>query len=167
MFPKASGFRLWYFQKYLLKRITNQEYLYQCKFSSFENILQDSNKQNYFGNSEDIKLDYSPNIKENGFITYSCKLVTTTAQNSINSTTTSNNTLFETISNSDNSSLKQYIEWHKVIMTIIPILLSLTTLSKKHSTSWFFTNQLLSGFIPLQTDSQYHLEQIKRFKTIV
>jgi hypothetical protein len=24
----------------------------------------------------------------------------------------------------------------------------------------------LSGFIPLQTDSQYHLEQIKRFKTI-
>jgi hypothetical protein len=46
MFLKASGFRLWYFQKYLLKRIT-RKYLYRNKFSSFEN--KTTATQNYFG----------------------------------------------------------------------------------------------------------------------
>jgi hypothetical protein len=59
------------------------------------------------------KLDYSPNIKEKWFYNIQLQASNNNGKNSINSTTTSNNTLFETISNSDNSSLKQYIEWHK------------------------------------------------------
>ena len=111
-----------------------------------------------------IKLDYSPNIKEKWFYNIQLQASNNNGKNSINSTTASNNTLFETISNSDNSSLKQYIEWHKSYNDNHTNTFVVNHAFEKNTPtmSWFTNKPFLSGYITLQTNSQYHLEQIKK-----
>ena len=140
----------------------NQNTYIENTFSSSENRLQDNSNKTTLGIAN-IKLDYSPNIKEKWFYNIQLQASNNNGKNSINSTTASNNTLFETISNSDNSSLKQYIEWHKSYNDNHTNTFVVNHAFEKNTpTMSWFTNQLfLSGFIPLQTDSQYHLEQIK------
>lgn len=141
---------------------TRNEYLQNAEIA-FENKSQNDNNKTLLGIGN-VKLDYSPNKNEKWYYNAQYQSSTNDIFNTINSATNLNSNTFETISNADNSSVKQYIEWHK-------------SHNEKHTTTfvvnhafekntpqnhWFTDAPFLAGLIPLESDTNYTIEQIKK-----
>lgn len=158
----VSGFGI--FSKILMdSRIENNiEYLNNSNIS-FEN--KDRNAKNTailgIGN---IKLDYSPSNKEKWYYNGQYQSSTNDLMSTLNSVTNLGSSVFETINQADNVSVKQYIEWHK-------------SYNKNHTTTfvvnqaydkttpinnWFTDQPFLQGLIPLKKDETYTINQIKK-----
>jgi hypothetical protein len=160
-----SGFSI--FSKVLTASQTesNIEYLQNTAFA-FENKLQNGDNRSVLGIGN-IKLDYSPNAKEKWFYNGQYQSSTNAMSNTINSITNLNSSVFETINKADNTAIKQYVEWHKSYS-----LAHTTTLVVNQEydyntpqTNWFTDQPFLDGLIPLQDDTSYRIEQIKKVKT--
>lgn len=143
---------------------TRNEYL-QNTAIAFENKSQNDNNKTILGIGN-VKLDYTPNKNEKWFYNAQYQSSSNDILNTINSITNINSNTFETISNADNSSVKQYVEWHK-------------NYNEKHTTTfvvnhtfdintpqnqWFTDQPFLAGLIPLQTDTSYTINQIKKIR---
>ncbi len=138
------------------------EYL-QNTLIAFENKTQNSDNRSLLGIGN-IKLDYSPNDKEKWYYNAQFQSSNNDLKSIISSVTNINSNLFETINNADNRSLKQYIEWHKShsenkTTTFVVNQAYERSTPQNH---WFTNQPFLSGLIPLQTDSNYTIEQIKK-----
>lgn len=132
---------------------------------SFENQSQRNRNQAMLGLGN-VKLDYSPTSKEKWYYNVQLQSSNNKVTSNINSVTNVNNNLFENLSNADNTNLKQYIEWHKSINDnhTTTLVVNHALDSNKPFNSWFTNQPFLSGLIPLQTDSNYTVEQIKKVK---
>ncbi|MBG6060326.1 hypothetical protein IWX83_000089 [Flavobacterium sp. CG_9.1] len=160
-----SGFSI--FSKVLTASQTESrnEYLQNTAFA-FENKLQNCDNRSVLGIGN-IKLDYSPNAKEKWYYNGQYQSSTNAMSNTINSITNLNSSVFETINKADNTAIKQYVEWHKSYS-----LAHTTTLVVNQAydyntpqTNWFTDQPFLDGLIPLQDDTSYRIEQIKKVKT--
>lgn len=139
-------------------------YLQNTVFTS-ENKLENNNNRAVLGIGN-IKLEYSPNGKEKWYYNAQYQSSTTKINNTINSVTNVNSSLFETINNAENSSVKQYVEWHKSINDNHTTTFVMNHAYEKNTPQnhWLTNQPFFSGSIPLQNDSNYTIEQIKKVK---
>lgn len=111
-----------------------------------------------------VKLDYSPSDKEKWYYNGQYQSSTNDLMSTLNSVTNLGSNLFETINKADNSSVKQYIEWHKSYnenhTTTFVVNQAYDKITPKNR--WFTSEPFLQGLIPLQNDKSYLLEQIKK-----
>jgi len=146
-------------------KIESQNDYLQNSTIAFEDKLQDNTSKSVLGIGS-IKLDYSPNNKEKIYYNSQFQSSANDIDNIINSVTNINNNTFETISKADNVSVKQFIEWHKSYnehhTTTFVVNRSLRNTPQNR---WLTNQSFLAGLIPLQTDSNYTIDQIKRVKS--
>ena len=164
--PKLSISGYSIFSKVLMVSQTenNNEYL-QSSLITTENKTQDNRNHTVLGIGN-VKLDYSPNNKEKWYYNAQYQLSSNNINSTINSITNLNASAFQTINNADNNSIKQYIEWHKSYNNQHTTTFIVNHAYEKNTptTHWFTNQPFLAGLIPLQTDSNYSIEQIKRVK---
>lgn len=141
---------------------TRNEYL-QNALITFENKSQNDNNKTLLGIGN-VKLDYSPNKNEKWYYNAQYQSSTNDIFNTINSVTNLNSNTFETISNADNSSVKQYIEWHKSHNDKHTTTFVINHAFEKNTPQnhWFTDAPFLAGLIPLEADTNYTIEQIKK-----
>lgn len=160
-----SGFSI--FSKVLTasQNQANNEYLQNTAFT-FEYRAQNGDSRSVLGVGN-IKLDYSPSAKEKWYYNGQYQSTTNAISNTINSITSLNSSVFETISKADNTAIKQYIEWHKNYNLKHTTILVINQAYDYNTpqTNWFTDQPFLTGLIPLQDDSSYRIEQIKKVKT--
>jgi hypothetical protein len=160
-----SGFSI--FSKVLTASQTesNIEYLQNTAFA-FENKLQNGDNRSVLGIGN-IKLDYSPNAKEKWYYNGQYQSSTNAMSNTINSITKLNSSVFETINKADNTAIKQYVEWHKSysLAHTTTVVVNQAYDYNTPQTNWFTDQPFLDGLIPLQDDTSYRIEQIKKVKT--
>lgn len=144
------------------KTESKNEYL-QNSSINFENKLQ-NNISNTLLSLSNIKFDYSPNKEEKYFYNTQFQSNSNDINNVINSITNLNSNIFRTISTADNISFKQYLEWHKKYNEhrLATFVINQTLEKNTPQNSWSTTNEFLSGLIPLQNDTIYNINQIKR-----
>ena len=164
--PKLSVSGFGIFSKTLMNyKSDSYNQYFQNATISYEDKSQNNNTKSTLGIGN-IKLDYSPNKKEKWYYNGQYQSSANDINSLLNSVSNINNTTFKTLNNADNTSVKQYIEWHK-------------NYSKKHTTTfvinqafeqnrptndWFTDQPFLSGLIPIENDSSYRINQIKKVK---
>ena len=143
---------------------TRNEYLQNAEIA-FENKSQNDNNKTLLGIGN-VKLDYSPNKNEKWYYNAQYQSSTNDIFNTINSATNLNSNTFETISNTDNSSVKQYIEWHKSHNDKHTTTFVVNHAYEKNTPQnhWFTDAPFLAGLIPLESDTNYTIEQIKKIQ---
>jgi hypothetical protein len=143
---------------------TKNEYL-QNNAVTFENKAQENGNQSVLGIGN-IKLDYSPNKNEKWYYNAQYQSSTNDIHNTINSVTNLNSNTFETLSQADNVSVKQYVEWHKSHNTnhTTTFVVNQAYENNTPQNLWLTNQPFLSGLIPLQTDDSYTIEQIRKIK---
>lgn len=160
----VSGFGI--FSKVFMASLTENknEYL-QNTTATFENKLQNNTNGSVLGIAN-VKLDYSASKIEKLYYNAQYQSSTNDINNLINSVTNLNSSVFKTIGNADNFSVRQYIEWHKSYTDHHTNTFVVNqTYEKSNPQNLWFTNQpFLPGIIPLQTDTNYTIEQIKKVK---
>ncbi len=165
--PKLSISGFGIFSKVFMQSQTESknEYL-QNNSISFENKLQNNETKTVLGIGN-IKLDYSPNKKEKWYYNSQLQSSANDINNVINSVTNLNTSTFETLSKADNVSLKQYVEWHKSYNNHHTTTFVVNQAYEKNTPQnhWFIDQPFLVGLIPLQNDSSYTIDQIKRIKS--
>ncbi len=144
--------------------ITKNNYL-QNSTITFENSYRNDNSHSILGIGN-IKLDYSPNKNEKWFYNSQFQSDNNNLNNTLNSITNANTNLFETINNADNTSVKQYTEWYKSYnphrtTTFVVNQTYEKSLVQNH---WFTDKPFFTGLIPLEIDTHYSIEQIKKIK---
>ncbi|MDQ6469997.1 TonB-dependent receptor [Flavobacterium sp. LHD-80] len=141
---------------------TYNEYLENSNVT-FENKTQKGNNESILG-IYNLKLDYAPNKKNNWFYNLQFQLSTNDLVETINSITNANSTLFETIQNADNSSIKQYLEWHKKYNTSHTTTLAINQQYEyaTPNSNWITDQPFFEGSIPIEKDSIYSIKQLKR-----
>ncbi|WJS93691.1 carboxypeptidase-like regulatory domain-containing protein [Flavobacterium johnsoniae] len=111
-----------------------------------------------------VKLDYSPSNKEKWYYNGQYQASNNDLMSTLNSVTNLGSNLFETINEADNSSVKQYVEWHKNYndnhTTTFVINQAYDKITPKNK--WFTSEPFLQGLIPLQEDVNYTINQIKK-----
>ena len=160
----VSGFAI--FSNVLLaqKLESNIEYL-QNESLTFENRTTDSEEKTFLGIGN-VKLDYSPNKKEKIYYNAQYQSSNNDGITSLKSITNLNSSTFETMQNADNTSAKQYVEWHKSINANHTTTLVINQAFEEQTpeNTWFTNQPFLAGLIPLQADSSYTINQIKKTK---
>jgi hypothetical protein len=147
------------------KSESTNEYL-QNNAVTFENQLQNTDNRSILGIGN-IKLDYNPNKKEKWYYNAQYQSSANDMDNVIKSITNINSNTFETISKADNVSVKQYVEWHKQYNNsnhTTTFVVNHAYENNRPDNLWFTDQPFLAGLIPLQTDTSYNIEQIKRVK---
>jgi hypothetical protein len=138
----------------------------------FQNSLVTTEKKSELNENKSIlgignlKLDYSPNSKEKIYYNSQFQSSNNDIKNTLNSITNNKSSLFETISEADNISFKQFIEWHKEhnenrTSTFVVNHAYETNTPENHLLT---NNPFLTGILPLQKDSLYIIQQIKKVK---
>ena len=160
----VSGFGIFSKVFMVTKSEEKNEFL-QNNNVSFEDKLKNGDNSSVLGIGN-IKLDYSPNTKEKWYYNAQYQSSTNNLLSTINSITNLNSSLFETISEADNTSVKQYMEWHKNYnshhTTTLVINQALENLTPNTN---LLTNQpFFEGLIPLQQDDLYIIDQQKKIK---
>ncbi len=130
-----------------------------------ENKLKNGNARSVLGIGN-LKLDYSPNTKEKWYYNAQYQSSTNNLLNTINSFTNVNSSLFEILSKADNTSVKQYMEWHKNYnLHHITTLVINQAFENQTPDTKILTNQpFFQGIIPLQVDDLYNIDQHKKVK---
>ena len=157
---EISGFSI--FSKVIMdqKLENNIEYL-QNESLTFENKKQNIEDRTFLGIGN-IKLDYSPNKKEKWYYNGQYQSSNNDGINILNSVTNLNYSTFKTLQNADNTSVKQYVEWHKSINPHHTTTFVVNQAYEKNTpqNTWFTDRSFLPGLIPLQDDSSYTINQI-------
>ncbi|WCC41503.1 carboxypeptidase-like regulatory domain-containing protein [Tenacibaculum finnmarkense] len=153
-----SGFGIFSYSKInTLENNINQYATY------IENTDINGSTKNVFGIGK-LNIDYTPNSKEQWYFKTQLKQTNNSFKKTNNISIENNNNSIITDKNDNQLLLNQNIEWHKKA-------------SKKHTFStstnfsfdknkptfiWNSTQSILQGLIPLETDNNYVLKQIKR-----
>jgi hypothetical protein len=73
---------------------------------------------------------------------------------------------FETISKADNTSVKQYVEWHKVTTHhTTTLVINQTYDNNKPQNNWFCRSAIFIGINSSRDDLTYTVTQVKKVKT--
>lgn len=161
----VSGFGIFSKVFTVSKTEGNNEYLNNNSIA-FENKLQNGSNHSVLGIGN-VKLDYSPSKKEKWYYNVQYQSSTNDVSQTLNSITNLNSSLFETITKADNTSIKQYLEWHKNYNThhTTTFVVNQAYDNNKPINKWFTNQAFLPGLIPLQDDTSYSVMQLKKVKT--
>jgi hypothetical protein len=114
-----------------------------------------------------VKLDYNRLKNEKWYYNAQYQFSNNDFGSTLNSVINNNTSTFQTLRNADNSSVKQYIEWHKAYNSS-----NTTTFVVNHAyekstpkNTWITNTQFLPGLIPLQEDQTYNVNQVKNVKS--
>lgn len=160
----VSGFSIFSKVFTTSKTESKNEYL-QNSSIAFENKLQNGDNRSVLGIGN-VKIDYSPSVKEKWYYNGQFQSSTNDISNTINSITNLNSSVFETINKADNTAIKQYIEWHKSynLNHTTTFVVNQSYDMNTPQTRWFTDQPFLAGLIPLQDDDSYTIAQIKKVK---
>jgi hypothetical protein len=150
---------------FLSSRIeSNNEYLQNTSIA-FENKLQNNDNRSVLAIGN-VKLDFSPSKTEKWYYNANFQSSNNDFFSTINSITNLNVSAFETVSKADNSSAKQYIEWHKSYNSnhTTTFVVNQAYENSTPKNEWFTDQPFLPGLIPLQNDATYIIEQVKKVK---
>lgn len=113
-----------------------------------------------------IKLDYTSKKDEIWSYNLQFQAGNNDSAENIQSITENNSNLFETIRNSDDHSLKQYLEWHRKYNAkhTATFVVNHAFEQRTPNNFWYTNQSFLSGLIPLQESDDYKIRQIKKFK---
>jgi hypothetical protein len=154
----VNSYFLW--SKALLGSQNDSQLQYiQTQVQEIRNQTGNQDNQSLLGN---IKLDYSPNKLEKWY--YNAQISSSNNQNNsvLNSVSAVNST-FKTLQDSDNFSLKQYLEFHKQFNKKNTLTFAVNHAFEKVKpiNLWFSDQPFLAGFIPVVNDVNYEMQQIK------
>ncbi|MBF4466835.1 hypothetical protein [Flavobacterium sp. LC2016-12] len=140
----------------------NVEYLNNSSID-YENKIRKADNTAVLGIGN-LKIDYSPTNREKWYYNGQYQANNNDLNSILNSVTNLGSNIFETINKADNSSLKQYIEWHKNYNEHHTTTFVVNQLYDKITpqTNWFTDEPFLSGLIPLTEDKKYHVNQVKK-----
>lgn len=148
---------------FTVSRIENKNEYLNNSTIDFENKSRKAENSSVLGIAN-IKLDYSPSIKEKWYYNGQYQSSTNDLMSTLNSVTNQGSNIFETINKADNSSVKQYVEWHKSFnesqTTTFVVNQAYDKITPQNK--WFTSQPFLPGLIPLQKDESYRIEQIKK-----
>ncbi len=158
----VSGYAIFSMALTESKNESKNQYL-QNTLLNFEN-KNDNNSNKAILGIANIKLEYSPNDKEKWYYNAQYQSSNNKINTNINSVTNINSSVFETINNTDNAAAKQYLEWHKNINDNHTTTLVINHAFEKNTpqNNWNTNQPFFTGLIPLQTDSNYNIEQVKK-----
>ena len=158
----VTGYGLFSKNSFKTSTLTENQYLQNTQLT-FEKSSLTKNNLTTLG-LLNTKLDYSPNNKTKWFYNIQGQASTSTGKSMLASQTLANNNLFETLQKADNTNLKQFIEGHKSINEKHTATLVVNHSWDKQTpqTVWENNQAFLTSLLPLQNDTTYTLEQIKR-----
>ena len=140
------------------------EYLQNTTVTNEERINRGQN-QTVLGIGN-IKLNYSPNDKEKWFYNGQFQSSSNDMTSVLNSTLDLQQSSFETLNSADNIQIKQFLEWHKQINKkhTSTFVINQSYDNQKPINTWLTDTEFLTGLIPLENDSFYNIQQIKKVK---
>ncbi|MEZ4854804.1 carboxypeptidase-like regulatory domain-containing protein, partial [Flavobacterium sp.] len=145
---------------------TENEYLQNAAFT-FENKTNTTENKTLLGIGN-IKLNYSPSKQSKWFYNAQFQANNNDVLGnliSIRDDGSQNN--FQNRNKADNSEIKQYIEWHKQYQNknhTTTLVVNHQYENQKPNNHWFTDTEFLAGLIPLQTDTEYKIQQLKNVK---
>ena len=143
---------------------STNEYLQNATSTFEERNIRGTNKSLLgIGN---IKLNYTPNKKEKWYYNGQFQSSTNDANSVLNSIRNTTESAFETVNKADNVQIKQFLEWHKQINNnhTTTFVVNQSYDNQKPVNTWLTDTEFLTGLIPLQSDSFYNIQQIKKVK---
>ena len=160
----VEGFAI--FSKLFTSTLTESsiEYLQNTTATSEERINKGENKSILgIGN---VKLNYTPNTKEKWFYNGQFQSSANDMTSVLNSRLDGQQTSFETLNSADNVQIKQFLEWHKQVNSkhTTTLVINQSYDNQKPINTWLTDTEFLTGLIPLENDSFYNIQQVKKVK---
>ena len=144
---------------------SQNEYLQNSAFTFEERTTAKENKTVLgIGN---VKLDYTPSDRSKWFYNAQYQSSTNDATSLLTSIRDGQQNTFETLNNADNGQFKQFIEWHKQYKNTnhtTTFVVNQSYENNKPINTWLTDTEFLAGLIPLENDSFYTIQQIKKVK---
>lgn len=141
---------------------TQNQYLQNTGIAS-EDIFRD-NKRKFSLGMGNLKLNYSPIYNENWFYNLHYQSSYNDNIDSLNSTINQLTSVFNSLYEADNFQIKQSFEWNKKYNRI-----NTSSFIVDHSydyatpvKQWLTDTSFLAGLVPLQIDSFYNIQQVKK-----
>ena len=129
----------------------------------FENRFQNAINRTQLGIGN-MKMNYAPS--KNSKLEYSAQYQSSNnrADTKINSITNTNASTFDVFKNADNQLLQHYVEWHKSYNDkhATTFVVNHTAETDLPINQWITNQYFLAGFLPLQNDVTYNINQIKK-----
>ncbi|NHN26358.1 hypothetical protein FIA58_011770 [Flavobacterium jejuense] len=144
---------------------SQNEYLQNSAFTFEDRTTKKDNKTVLgIGN---FKLNYNPSDRSKWFYNAQYQFSTNDATSLLTSIRDGQQSTFETLNNADNGQLKQFIEWHKQYKNTnhtTTFVVNQSYENNKPVNTWLTDTEFLAGLIPLENDSFYTIQQIKKVK---
>lgn len=161
----VSGFSI--FSKIVsdAKKIVQNEYL-ENENQSYESKTENNHDADIL-NITNIKIDYAPDKNQKVLYNTQFQLSTNNLEGIVDSFTNSNSSIFKTINDTENTSFKQYLEWHKNYNLAHTTTFAVNQIyeNNKLGNQWITSQPFLVGLLPLQEDINYKIDQLKKLKT--
>ncbi|MBF03068.1 MAG: hypothetical protein CMP76_07195 [Flavobacterium sp.] len=144
---------------------SNNEYLQNSAFT-FENRTTQKENKTLLGIAN-IKFDYSPSDHSKWFYNAQLQSSANDATSMLNSIRDGQQSVFETLNEADNNQIKQFVEWHKQYKNTKHTTTFVVNQSYENNTptnTWLTDTEFLAGLIPLENDSFYEIQQVKKVK---
>ena len=145
---------------------SQNEYLQNSAFT-FEDRTTKGENQTILGLGN-IKLNYNPSDTSKWFYNGQYQFSANDISTFLTSLRAGQQSTFETLNNADNGQLKQFLEWHKQYKNThhtTTFVVNQSYENNKPINSWLTDTEFLTGLIPLQDDSFYNIQQIKKVKS--
>lgn len=144
---------------------SQNEYLQNNSFT-FEDKTNNRNNKAILGIGN-IKLNYSPSTLSKWYYNSQYQFSSNDITSQLLSIRDGQQSTFETLNNADNNQIKQFIEWHKQYKNTnhtTTFVVNQSYENNKPVNTWLTDTEFLTGLIPLQNDTFYNIQQIKKVK---
>lgn len=140
-----------------------ENFYIQNNISTQENKNFTRDNKNLIGIGN-FKLDYTSNPDEKIYYNNQFQIYKDESISEVFSKTNTTSNFFLTKSQIENISIKQYFEWHKKFNTksISTFVINQTYDISKPINNWSTNQPFLNNFIPLQTDSNFNILQLRK-----
>lgn len=144
---------------------SQNEYLQNSVFT-FEDKTSTTRNKALLGIGN-VKLNFSPTNQSKWFYNGQFQASSNDITNQILSVRDGDQNNFQNIQNADNSQWKQFLEWHKQFKNknhTTTFVVNHSFENNKPQNIWLTDTEFLAGLIPLQNDSEYNIQQVKKVK---
>uniref|UniRef100_UPI00404B9C50 TonB-dependent receptor n=1 Tax=Flavobacterium sp. TaxID=239 RepID=UPI00404B9C50 len=113
-----------------------------------------------------VKLNYTPSKLSKFFYNVQFQTTNNSFENTLQSISQVQQSTFETLSQADNQSLKQFIEYHKQFNRkhTTTFVINQAYETNKPENHWLTNQPFLAGLVPIQEDSAYQIDQVKNVR---
>ncbi|OYU85577.1 MAG: hypothetical protein CFE24_01350 [Flavobacterium sp. BFFFF2] len=142
---------------------TNWNQYLQNNTYSVENKTQNLTNSNTLG-MLNMRLSYSPNKNEKWQYNTQLQAANNKMNSYMQSVTLATNNKFETLTQADNLTWKQFLEWHKNYNLRHTSTVVVQHVFEQHSpnSSWLNNQPFNTNILPIQNDAFYRIEQTKK-----